>query len=109
MSALRDRNHILITSHYAYDEAERNINVKRPQWLNSFYAFTAGMHRAGGHKLDIAISLAEKDRPILASAILEKCDYLLTGDKRDFGHLYNQTVSGVTIVDFVLLMSLLKI
>jgi hypothetical protein len=46
---------------------------------------------------------------ILASAILEKCDYLVTGDKRDFGHLYNQTVSGITIVNYLLLTTLLKI
>lgn len=109
MNALRDGGHILITSHYAYDEAERNLSAKRPQWVENFYDFTAGMQRAGGHKLDIAISLNEKDKPILASAILEKCDYLLTGDKRDFGHLYNQTVSGVTIVDFILLMTLIKL
>lgn len=108
LNLLRDEGHSLITSHYAYDEAERNISAKRPQWLDSFYHFTAGMHMADGYKLDTAISLDEKDRPILASAILEKCDYLLTGDRQDFGHLYNQTISGVTVVNYVTLMTLLK-
>lgn len=39
-----------------------------------------------------------KDRPILATAISEGCDILLTGDKRDFGHLFDQTIGSVTVM-----------
>jgi predicted nucleic acid-binding protein len=109
LGALQAQGHMLVTSQYAYDEAERNIRAKRPQWATGFRELAISVAQAGGHKLDAAISLAEKDRPILASAISEKCDYLLTGDKRDFGHLYNETVSGVTVIDYTTLAaSLLK-
>jgi len=31
-------------------------------------------------------NLVDKDKPILLGAIAQKCDYLLTSDKKDFGH-----------------------
>jgi hypothetical protein len=40
----------------------------------------------------------EKDRPILASAIAGECAYLVTGDRKDFGHLFGQTIEGVCIL-----------
>ena len=46
----------------------------------------------------ITVEIPSKDRPILATAILQGCDYLVTGDKRDFGHLFGQVVGGVEIV-----------
>ena len=36
-------------------------------------------------------------------AIAARCDYLLTGDKRDFGHLYGKTIGGVEIVSYMML------
>ena len=42
-------------------------------------------------------SLVEKDRPILAAAIAASADYLVTGDKSHFGHLYGTRVSGVCV------------
>jgi predicted nucleic acid-binding protein len=42
--------------------------------------------------------LVEKDRPILAAAIAASVDYLITGDKSHFGHLYGTRVSGVYVI-----------
>ena len=47
---------------------------------------------------DFDVKLAEKDLPILCGAIAARADYLLTGDKKDFGHLAGRTIGGVKIV-----------
>ena len=48
--------------------------------------------------LDLSVKLRAKDIPILAGAIALKCTHLLTGDKKDFGFLFGELVSGVKIV-----------
>ncbi len=54
---------------------------------------------------DLAVKLADKDRPILCGAIAARADYLLTGDKQDFRHLFGRTISGVKIVSVQLLLA----
>jgi len=90
--------HQLITSDYAREEAIRNIRNKREHWE---YGFTRIMRLVTmvpsiDQVLDERIAL--KDRPILATAIAEQCDRLITGDKKDFGHLFQQQVQCVTIL-----------
>ena len=92
------RSHDCVTSDYAREEAIRNIRAKRSQWE---YGFTLVMQQISlvesiDHTLEIEIAL--KDRPILATAIYQKCDRLITGDKRDFGHLFRKDIAGVTIL-----------
>ena len=45
-----------------------------------------------------AISLAEKDRPILAAAIAGSVEYLVTGDRKHFGDFYGTAICGVRIM-----------
>jgi len=101
--------HKLITSSYAYAEAERNIVFKRPIWQSGFKLLSEHIIVVADSKLpnDISITLAEKDIPILATAITTGCDYLLTGDKRDFGHLYNTKIATVTVVDYLTLAQII--
>jgi len=47
---------------------------------------------------DLPVELDVKDRPILCAAIRSQCNLLVTGDRKHFGHLYDQTVEGVTVV-----------
>jgi predicted nucleic acid-binding protein len=89
----------LITSAYAVDEARRNLAVKAPAALTEFGklleaavivrepppAVVARMRR---------LPLAEKDAPIMAAAVESGADILVTGDRRDFGHLYGLEVEG---------------
>lgn len=91
----------LITSHYALEEARRNIILKRNQWENTFQEISSKITLVSDVPLYEKINLVEKDRPILGSAIESKCNYLLTADKRDFGHLYNKTIKNVMIVDCI--------
>jgi predicted nucleic acid-binding protein len=54
---------------------------------------------------DTGARLAEKDQPILSGAIAGGADYLLTGDKKDFGPLFGKTVHGVKIVNVQMLLA----
>jgi predicted nucleic acid-binding protein len=42
--------------------------------------------------------LAGKDAPVLAAALQGKVDIFVTGDRRDFGHLFGQVLEGVKIL-----------
>lgn len=42
--------------------------------------------------------LAEKDRPVLATAIAAGVDYLVTGDKVDFGAYFGQRFAEVEVI-----------
>ena len=53
---------------------------------------------------DPGVRLAEKDQPILCGAVVCGADFLLTGDKKDFGHLYGKTVHGVMVVSVAMLV-----
>ncbi len=88
----------LITSPYALSEAERNILLKRPDWHETFNALMSFVDCVPEAALSLDVGLPDKDKPILGSAIGAKCKYLVTGDKRDFGHLYGKPVGGVMVV-----------
>ena len=47
---------------------------------------------------DLPVELAEKDAPLLCAAIAARSDFFVTGDRRDFGHLFDRTTMGVTII-----------
>ena len=98
-------SHTLCTSSYAYEEAKRNIGVKKPDWHDGFTRLEAfvTVHNINV-PLDETIDLVEKDRPILSASIGLKCDYLITGDRKDFGHLFGTTIEGVKVLppnDFI--------
>ena len=42
--------------------------------------------------------LDPKDQPILLAAIHGRADYLLTGDAKDFEHLYGKRIEGVLVL-----------
>jgi hypothetical protein len=44
------------------------------------------------------IVLPDKDRPVLAAAIVAQATHLLTADKAHFGRYFGQTVAGVLIL-----------
>ena len=95
--------HRLVTSDYAHEEARRNIEAKRAQWYSTFSDIERRVLRLPSAPLIHDIELVEKDRPILGAAIASQCDYLLTGDKKDFGHLYGKRIGSVIVADYVTL------
>lgn len=95
---LASKRAMFITSAYAFEEASRNLALKRPEWKHGLHKLEKVFQVVEGIDREISASLPEKDRPILATAIAENCQFLVTGDKRDFGHLFEQTIQDVTIL-----------
>ena len=96
---------VLVTNAYAKTEAERNVSIKMPECLAACQDFTLTLELVPLQLFDLNVKLAEKDCPILCGAIAAEADYLLTGDKKDFGHLFGRTVRGVKIVSVQLLIA----
>jgi predicted nucleic acid-binding protein len=92
------RDHTAVTSDFALEEARRNVAAKRPAWADEFATLAARVEVVSSVVFALPVELEEKDRPILCAAIRARCEILATGDRQHFGHLYEQTVEGVTVV-----------
>lgn len=96
----------LLSSRLALEEARRNIALKRPHRLATLERLVAGI-AIGREPNEEHLALAgeqrlpSKDIPILAAALAQQAEILVTGDRRDFGHLYHRSVSGLTILPLV--------
>lgn len=69
-----------VTSDLAVDKARRNIERKRPTWITGFHGLLHGIEEVPSVLFELPVALAEKDPPILCTAIRSRCDYLATGD-----------------------------
>jgi predicted nucleic acid-binding protein len=96
-----------VSSDLAVEEARRNLELKRPQWLTQFERARAGLDVVQAARFTLPVPLDAEDVPLLCAAIANKCDYFATGDKRDFGHLNGQTVLGVQVISLLRLAQLL--
>lgn len=85
----------LLTSDQVYGEVERNLRKKYPQ---SFGELAKVMERvslvADAGNMHVYSMIAEKDRHVIAAAVLAKADYLLTGDVKDFGAFLARSWAG---------------
>ncbi|QKK01227.1 MAG: PIN domain-containing protein [Pseudomonadota bacterium] len=93
----------MLSSQLAVEEARRNIVLKRPHRLATFERLVAGTvigREPNEEHLELAGEqrLPSKDIPILAAALAQRAEILVTGDRRDFGHLYHRSISGLTIL-----------
>ncbi len=89
-----------VLSRYAIHEIERNLRVPaHTDTLKTLLTRTRIVSEADDRFIPSYIRLAEKDRPILAAAIAASLDYVITGDKHHFAHLYGTAVSGVHILN----------
>jgi hypothetical protein len=85
-----------VTSHYALEEARRNLPKE----------FSANLDKLAG-KLEIVadafgalpagVRLPAKDVPILATAAMAGADFLVTGDN-DFAPYFGRSIGGVKII-----------
>ena len=87
-----------VTSDLAIEEARKNLLLQRPTWLPAFQDMIAALEIAPSVLFELPVSIATKDAPLLCAAVRSRCHLFVTGDKRDFGHLYGQKVQGVEIV-----------
>ena len=85
--------HRLVLCAYVVDEARDIVKRKFPSYVDEFERFLYGIDfelvfvpEPGSHEIKVSMR-DPKDEPILLTAIIEKVDILLTGDK-DF-HVLN--------------------
>lgn len=106
---LREKGHELVVDGYVIAEARRNLEVKFPGATDSLQRLLGNVSAAAKAPPPLPPQLypelPEKDRPVLAAAILQRCDVLLTGDKTHFGSLYGKTIAGMMIHSPATLMS----
>jgi predicted nucleic acid-binding protein len=93
----------LVSSPYAIDEARRNVACKHPGRLADLEALLAGLsvcREAAPELVAWAAGqrLPAKDAPILAAAVQAGATLLVTGDQKDFGHIYSQTLRGTQVL-----------
>lgn len=90
----------LISSIYAVEEARRNLDI--PLQKERLEKLLSDLEEVLPHHTNIElpknVTIREKDKPILLSAISAKADFLITGDVRDFGKFYGKKIGGVTIL-----------
>ena len=93
------------TGRYNLMEVERNLKIKMPEALSLYHDYLPrlGLEVVALPARDtvrsMAGDIAEKDIPVLASAIACGADYLITGDKKDFaGPKRSQQRYNLTIV-----------
>ncbi len=94
----------MISNRYALAETERNLTLKCPESLERLARLVGEIRLVAHAPFDLPIKLPEKDQPILSGAIAGNADYLLTGDRKDFGHLFGKSVAGVGVVTVPLLI-----
>jgi len=81
------------TGRYNLIEIERNLKKKMPGLLFLYKAYLPKLHLKviplprPGEVRGFSGQIAEKDIPILISAIRSKVDFLVTGDKQHFGKM----------------------
>jgi hypothetical protein len=96
-----------IASDFGREEATRNILLKRSGWAEALEHILGQIQIVSSIQFDLEVELGAKDKPILCAAIRSDAQYLATGDKQNFGHLYDHTVEGVTIISLARLAELL--
>ena len=92
----------LVASEHTILEARRNLVLKSPQGAETLDALLKSVERvaeAGPRTVEAAAGheLQDSDAPILAAAIAAGADFLVTGDRTHFGHIFGSEVGGVRI------------
>jgi predicted nucleic acid-binding protein len=88
----------LCTSQYALDEVKRNLRGEAIERLAALTKKLLIVPETDIKIIPAGVSLREKDKPILAAAIAVRAGFLVTGDARDFGVYFGQSVGGVRIM-----------
>jgi len=89
-----------VVSHYVITEVVRNVRSPgHDARLSNLLMRSEIVSDADPRFIPTHIRLVSKDQPILSAAIAASVDYLVTGDKNHFGHLYSKKISGVYVIN----------
>ncbi len=89
---------VLCTSRYALEEARINLDKEDQRLRLVDLSTKLQLFEASQRTLSSAISLPEKDMPIVLAALTARASHLPTGDIRHFGPYFGQSVAGVLIL-----------
>jgi predicted nucleic acid-binding protein len=92
-----------VTNLHAWEEASRNIDLKRPDHAGSLIKLKKSLSFTEAFSVEFDLDIPDEDVPVLAGAIGSKCTHLWTGDKKHFGKYFGKTIGGVRIVSGVML------
>ena len=100
--ALLDAGHLCCVDRFVIEEARRNLIAKSDAEAHVAFAsllerMQLGASVANARVPQAALILPEKDRPVMAAAIANACERLVTGDRTHFGLLYGKTIAGVKV------------
>jgi len=88
-----------VSSAYAVEETRRNISdTEARARLEALLGETTIVAEGSLAEPPPNLTLAPKDRPILAGAIRAGATHLITGDRKDFGKLFGRRIGGVLIL-----------
>jgi hypothetical protein len=86
---------------YVIEEARRNILAKQPSRIADMETLVARLRVAtvlsDPNSIKLPEAFPEKERPVLAAAVMLDCRALITGDRSHFGPFYGRSVLMVTI------------
>lgn len=101
LDRLIEAGHECCADGYVVEEARRNLAAKAPDGLDALETLLARVRVADAQPVDTAfdaaISLPDKDRPVLAAAVRHGCAALVTGDRTHFGPYFGKALQGVAI------------
>ncbi len=90
----------LVVSQYVIGEITRNIRSSDHEArLMNLLSQMEIVSDSDVRLIPLHVKLVAKDRQILATAIGASADYLITGDKNHFSHLYFKTISHVFVIN----------
>src|ERR1017187_1792868 len=98
-----------LTNAYAVEEARRNLELKFPEGLKALERLTKQCEIISQLTTDLEVELPLKDVPILGGAVAGHATHLLTGDEKDFGRFWGETIQGVKIVSPRMLVQELRL
>ncbi len=86
----------LTTTAYATEEARRNLEIESARnWLTVLLARVRIAPESAEEPLPPEVAIAEKDKPVLRSAIAAGATHLLTGGLRDSGRFFGKRIREV--------------
>jgi predicted nucleic acid-binding protein len=88
----------LIASNYVVAECKRNLSSAEQQnRLAQLLQAVRVLEFKSAPVLENSPDLPEKDRHVLAAAVLARADFLVTGDRKQFGAWYGNTILGLRV------------